>query len=58
MLFETFEGGMATGHTPDFLEVSVKVSDSLHGQILPVRLISHDGTVCSGELINTAGGNV
>ena len=39
VLFETYENGLALGHTADFLEVALPSELPLHGEILPVRLI-------------------
>lgn len=52
VLFETFKNGKAVGHTDDFLEVSVPAEQALNGQLLPVRLLSTDGAVCFGEILN------
>ncbi|MBQ2774161.1 MAG: tRNA (N(6)-L-threonylcarbamoyladenosine(37)-C(2))-methylthiotransferase MtaB [Clostridia bacterium] len=38
VLFETFEDGIAIGHTDNFLEVAVHSNTPLHGILLPVRL--------------------
>ena len=38
VLFETFEDGLAIGHTDNFLEVAVRSDTPLHGILLPVRL--------------------
>ena len=38
VLFESFENGIATGHTDSFLEVSVHSPVPLHGELLQVRL--------------------
>ncbi len=43
VLFESFEGGYAYGHTPDFLEVALKCDAPLHSQILEVEFTSHNG---------------
>ena len=40
VLFETFESGLAIGHTDNFLEVAMKSDAALHGVMLPVRLTS------------------
>lgn len=50
VLFESFERGMATGHTEDFLEVCVPSDIPIHSQIHKVRLISAKGKICLGEL--------
>ena len=51
VLFETCEGGFAHGHTSDFIEVKVETDKKLHGLFRNVRLISHDGDVCLGILV-------
>ncbi|MBO5204170.1 MAG: tRNA (N(6)-L-threonylcarbamoyladenosine(37)-C(2))-methylthiotransferase MtaB [Clostridia bacterium] len=50
VLFETYKNGLATGHTADFLEVSVPSDAPLHAQLRQVRLLSTDGNICLGEL--------
>ncbi len=47
VLFETFEAGLAIGHTDNFLEVAIKSDVPLHGTLLPVRLTS----VTNGRLL-------
>ena len=51
VLFETFDGQNAFGHTDNFLEVCVPSNVSLRSQMLDVKLISTDGNICFGELI-------
>ena len=53
VLFETYENGIATGHTPSFIEVRVPSPCPLHAQTHAVRLegIMPDGTACTGTLI-------
>jgi threonylcarbamoyladenosine tRNA methylthiotransferase MtaB len=51
VLFETYEDGIATGHTADFIEVSVKSDIPLHAELKNVRLTHTDGTLCYGELL-------
>lgn len=51
VLFETFKNGYATGHTADFIEVSVKADKDLRSLFRKVRLISNDGEKCEGILI-------
>ncbi len=46
VLFETYENGLAIGHTDNFLEVAVKAEYPLHGELLPVQLKS----VTNGKL--------
>lgn len=43
VLFESYEGGYAYGHTPDFLEVAMKTPVPLHSQVIEVEMISHNG---------------
>ena len=50
VLFETYEDGIAYGHTDDFLEVAVPSDRPLHGEILSVRLTDTDGNLCFGIL--------
>lgn len=51
VLFETFKNGYAVGHTDNFLEVRVKSSSPLTGQLLPVLLTSTDGSRTDGILL-------
>ena len=51
VLFESHSGGYAYGHTPEFIEVKIKSGRSMHAEVRRVRLLSHDGNVCEGELI-------
>lgn len=46
VLFETFEDGLAIGHTDNFLEVAIRSDKPLHGVLLPVRLLG----VANGKL--------
>ncbi len=50
VLFETYENGMAVGHTASFLEVAVPSPRPLHAQTASVRLTSTDGERCFGEI--------
>ena len=52
VLFETFRDGIATGHTPEFIEVRVPSDQPLHARTLAVRLtdIAPDGNACLGAL--------
>jgi len=50
VLFETYIGGVAKGHTDDFIEVEVKSSKALHSEIHSVRLTHTDGSVCFGVI--------
>lgn len=51
VLFETYQNGLAYGHTANFLEVSIPSPIPLHGRLLQVRLLNTDGNVCFGEHI-------
>ena len=50
VLFETYQDGFVYGHTADFVEVCAKSDRAMHGEIANVRLISHNGDVCVGEI--------
>ena len=52
VLFESYEKGFAYGHTPDFLEISVKTDKPLHSEVLNVKLISHNGETFFGEIVD------
>lgn len=52
VLFETFDGKTAHGHTDNFIEVSVETNSDVRGIILPVRLVNTDGNICFGTLIS------
>ena len=54
VLFETFEDGIAVGHTPDFIEVRVPSPASLHATTRNVRLTERtaDGNACLGQLLD------
>lgn len=53
VLFEDYKDGYAHGHTDNFIEVRVKSDRSLHSIFGEVQVISHDGNVITGKLINT-----
>ena len=52
VLFESYEKGFAYGHTPDFLEISVKTDKPLHSKVLNVKLISHNGETFFAEIVD------
>ena len=52
VLFETCRNGYAHGHTSDFIEVRVKTDKKLHGLFRSVMLISHDGELCEGKILD------
>ena len=51
VLFESREGGMCFGHTPEFLEVRVAAGADLRGSEATVLPRSRDGGVLTAELI-------
>ena len=51
VLFETYEDGIAVGHTASFAEVAVHAPCDLRGRILPVRLLRSDDRRIEGELL-------
>lgn len=51
VLFETFNGGYAYGHTDDFIEVAIPSSVPIRAEIRSVKLLSTDGNICFGELV-------
>ncbi len=51
VLFETFEGGIATGHTAAFEELAVRADGPLHGQILQVLPQRVENGICYGSLV-------
>ena len=50
VLFETWKDGIATGHTADFLEVSVFSDKPLHACTADVKLSVTDGNILFGTL--------
>ena len=53
VLFETYDGVYAYGHTDNFIEVAVISELDLKSQILNVRLTHTDGAHCFGTLSDT-----
>lgn len=51
VLFETFDGEFAYGHTANFIEVKVKADKNLHSDIQNVRLVSVCKDICIGTLL-------
>lgn len=51
VLFETYENGLAIGHTDSFLEVAVPSPKALHSELCTVRLTDVAGARLLGELI-------
>ena len=52
VLFETFDGEFAYGHTDNFIEVAVKSTEDLRSLIKAVKLTHTDGSVCYGAIID------
>ena len=52
VLFETFNGEFAYGHTDNFIEVAVKSSTDLRSSVKLVNLTKTDGNICFGEIID------
>jgi tRNA-2-methylthio-N6-dimethylallyladenosine synthase len=52
VLFETFDGEFAHGHTDNFLEVAVPSSKDLKSEIFTVKLTKSDGNICYGEIVD------
>ncbi|MBQ9785141.1 MAG: tRNA (N(6)-L-threonylcarbamoyladenosine(37)-C(2))-methylthiotransferase MtaB [Clostridia bacterium] len=50
VLFESYHNGVASGHTPSFIEVACPSDRPLDNQTLSVRISGHDGTRCHGVL--------
>ena len=51
VLFETFTDGYVYGHTADFLEIKANSERPMHGELASVKLLTHDGDICEGEII-------
>lgn len=50
VLFETYENGVAVGHSDSFIEVAVPSPRDLHGEIFPVIPRGIEGTRLLGEI--------
>jgi len=51
VLFETTEDGYAEGYTENYSRVRVESENSFCGNIIPVKIISAEGTYCMGEIV-------
>ena len=51
VLFETFENGYATGHTPNFIEIRCISKEPLHAETRKVKILENDGTLCTGSIL-------
>ena len=52
VLFETDGNGYSVGHTPEFIEVTVKTDKPLCGTTHTVRLNGLDKVGCTAELVD------
>ncbi|MBQ9804935.1 MAG: tRNA (N(6)-L-threonylcarbamoyladenosine(37)-C(2))-methylthiotransferase MtaB [Clostridia bacterium] len=50
VLFESYHDGIASGHTPSFIEVACTSPVPLNNQILPIFIHGNDGTRCFGQV--------
>jgi tRNA A37 methylthiotransferase MiaB len=51
LLTEGYQNGAVHGHTPDFCEVTVPLHRPPETDLLPIRILSHNGLTCQGEPI-------
>ncbi|MBQ9079973.1 MAG: tRNA (N(6)-L-threonylcarbamoyladenosine(37)-C(2))-methylthiotransferase MtaB [Clostridia bacterium] len=51
VLFETYDGTYAYGHTDSFIEIKVPLASPPPADIVPIKLLSTDGEVCTAKLI-------
>ena len=51
VLFETFDGDIAKGYTPNYTEVRVNDSKVVTGEIKTVKIIDSKGEYCIGEMV-------
>lgn len=51
VLFETFDGGYAYGHTDNFIEVKASATPDVCGNILPVEIFATDNKLAIAKLI-------
>ena len=52
VLFETQSNGFANGHTPSFIEVKVKIDESIEDTVRRVKIVGIENGVCLGTIIN------
>lgn len=55
VLFESYENGLAYGHTPDFLEVAMESNTPLHSEIIEVEFTSHNGETFFAKRVDKTG---
>ncbi|MBR2721961.1 MAG: tRNA (N(6)-L-threonylcarbamoyladenosine(37)-C(2))-methylthiotransferase MtaB [Clostridia bacterium] len=53
VLFETYQNGMAVGHTASFLQVACPSDHPLNAELHPVHITGHTEELCIGELISS-----
>jgi threonylcarbamoyladenosine tRNA methylthiotransferase MtaB len=51
LLTETYEDGVARGHTDSFVEVAFPTEHFGHAEVVNVRILGNNGTLCHGERI-------
>ena len=51
LLTETYEDGVVRGHTDSFVEVAFPTEHFGHAEVVNVRILGNNGTLCHGERI-------
>ena len=51
VLFETFDGVYAYGHTDNFIEIAVPSKKDIRSELLNVKITHTDGVLCFGKLV-------
>ena len=51
VLFETFDGVYAYGHTDNFIEIAVATKKDIRSKLLNVKITHTDGELCFGRLV-------
>lgn len=52
VLFETFDGVYAYGHTDNFIEIAVATKKDIRSELLNVKITHTDGELCFGRLVD------
>ena len=52
VLFETFDGVYAYGHTDNFIEIAVATKKDIRSKLLNVKITHTDGELCFGRLVD------
>ena len=52
VLFESYDGEYAIGHTPNFIEVKAKSTHALGGEFIEIKPTHTDGNLVFGEIIS------